>query len=42
MIGNASTISTADLPDGAPEDEMKDAKSHNIGHLQSSKKTIDS
>lgn len=41
-VGGPSPISTADLPDGVPEDQLKDAKDHRIGHLQSVKRTIDS
>ncbi|RAL62365.1 hypothetical protein DID88_004931 [Monilinia fructigena] len=37
-----STISTADLPGGVPEDQMKDAKGHGLGHVQSVNRTIDS
>lgn len=39
---STSTISTADLPGGVPEDQMKNAKGHKLGHLQSIKKTINS
>ncbi|KAK6610491.1 phosphoinositide 3-phosphate phosphatase [Botrytis cinerea] len=37
-----STISTADLPGGVPEDQMKNAKGHKLGHLQSVHRIIDS
>lgn len=39
---SASTIPTSDLPDGVPEDQMKDAKTHGLGHLQSTNHTLDS
>jgi len=41
-VGHASTISTSSLPDGKPEDEMKNAKEHKLGHVSSIKKIIDS
>jgi protein-tyrosine phosphatase len=41
-VGGPPPISTADLPDGVPEDQLKDAKDHRIGHLQSVKRTMDS
>lgn len=41
IVGGVSQISTKDLPGGVPEDQLKDAKSHHVGHL-STKKTIDS
>lgn len=41
-IGGPSSIPTSDLPGGVPEDEMKTAKDHKLGHLKSTKKTIDS
>ncbi|KAE8447760.1 hypothetical protein EG329_010154 [Mollisiaceae sp. DMI_Dod_QoI] len=41
-IGGASQISTSELPGGVPEDQLRDAKPHKLGHLQSTKKTIDS
>ncbi|KAB8289981.1 hypothetical protein EYC80_010308 [Monilinia laxa] len=37
-----STISTADLPGGVPEDQMNNAKEHRLGHVQSVNRTIDS
>lgn len=40
--GGISTVRTGDLPDGVPEDELRDAKDHKIGHLQLAKKTMDS
>lgn len=33
----SGAASTGDLPDGKPEDEMKDAKEHQLGHLGKSK-----
>ncbi|KAF7917076.1 hypothetical protein BELL_0138g00150 [Botrytis elliptica] len=39
---HVSTISTADLPGGVPEDQMKNAKGHKLGHLQSVNRTINS
>ena len=42
LVGGVSRISTKDLPGGTPEDEMKNAKNHKLGHLQSTKDTIDS
>ena len=41
-VGGPLPISTADLPDGVPEGQLKDAKDHRIGHLQSARRTIDS
>lgn len=41
-IEHASTIPTSSLPDGKPEDEMKNAKEHKLGHVSSIKKIIDS
>lgn len=41
-IGGPSSIATSDLPDGVPEDEMKTATGHKLGHLKSTKNTIDS
>jgi hypothetical protein len=41
-IGGPSSIATSDLPGGVPEDEMKTAKVNKLGHLKSTKKTIDS
>jgi len=35
-------IRTATLPDGVPEEDMKDAHEHKIGHLGSLKKNINS
>jgi hypothetical protein len=40
-VGTATTISTAHVPGGAPEEELKDAKHHNIGHFQASRNMID-
>lgn len=37
-----SAISTADLPGGVPENQMKNAKGHKLGHLQSVNRTINS
>lgn len=37
-----STISTADLPGGVPEYQMKNAKDHRLGHVKSLKKTMES
>lgn len=28
-----SSVSTGDLPGGKPEDELKDAKDHTVGHM---------
>jgi protein-tyrosine phosphatase len=39
---SATVVPTSELPGGVPEEQMKDAKSHGLGHLQSLKKTIDS
>ena len=41
-VGGPTQISTADLPDGVPEDQLKGAKDHHIGHFQLAKRTIDS
>jgi hypothetical protein len=41
IVGGVSQISTRNLPDGVPENELKDAEDHHLGHL-STKKTIDS
>lgn len=41
-IGDATTVPTSELPGGAPEEEMKTVHEHKLGHLQSTKKTIDS
>ncbi|CZR62302.1 related to protein-tyrosine phosphatase [Phialocephala subalpina] len=40
--GGPSQIPTVELPGGVPEDQLKDAKTHRLGHLQSTKKTLDS
>jgi protein-tyrosine phosphatase len=40
--GGVSQISTKDLPGGVPEDQLKDAKSHHVGHLSSAKKSVES
>lgn len=37
-----STVSTAELPGGVPEEQMKDAKGHRLGHVQSVNRTINS
>jgi len=42
QLEHPSTISTSSLPDGKPEDEMKNAKEHKLGHLSSIKKVVDS
>jgi hypothetical protein len=42
IVSGVSQISTSDLPDGVPENQLRDAKDHKIGHLQSTKHTIDS
>jgi hypothetical protein len=42
VAGGVSQISTRDLPDGVPEEQLRDAKDHKLGHLQSTKKIIDS
>ncbi|EKD18639.1 dual specificity phosphatase [Drepanopeziza brunnea f. sp. 'multigermtubi' MB_m1] len=34
--GKAATTATSSLPDGVPEDQLRDAKTHGLGHLQSS------
>jgi len=39
---SASRISTSDLPDGVPTDQLKTAKEHKLGHMSSVKKNIDS
>jgi hypothetical protein len=41
-IGNIPTIPTSSLPDGRPEEEMKTAKEHKLGHVSSIKKVVDS
>ncbi|KAH6717250.1 hypothetical protein DL95DRAFT_382275 [Leptodontidium sp. 2 PMI_412] len=41
-VTKAATVGTSSLPDGLPEDQLQDAKTHGLGHLQSAKKTIDS
>lgn len=38
----APTILTSELPDGISTDQLKTAKEHPLGHMQSVKKTIDS
>jgi hypothetical protein len=42
IVDGVSHMSTKDLPDGSPEDELKTAKDHKLGHLQSAKKIINS
>ncbi|KAH7384819.1 hypothetical protein BKA64DRAFT_681504 [Cadophora sp. MPI-SDFR-AT-0126] len=42
LVAKAATIDTAALPGGLPADQLRDAKTHGLGHLQSNKKTIDS
>ncbi|KAL3418310.1 dual specificity phosphatase [Phlyctema vagabunda] len=42
IISGVSQISTSELPDGVPENELKTAKNHKLGHLKSLKKTQDS
>ncbi|KUJ16785.1 phosphatases II [Mollisia scopiformis] len=38
----SSTTPTVDLPGGVPEDQLEDAKTHRLGHVQATRKTIDS
>lgn len=38
-VGGTMHVSTADLPDGRPEDEMEDAKEHSIFHMSKKKST---
>ncbi|PQE31246.1 dual specificity phosphatase protein [Rutstroemia sp. NJR-2017a WRK4] len=42
QAGITSSIPTSDLPGGVPEDQMKTAKTHGLGHLQSTKHALDS
>ncbi|KAG0649075.1 Pten 3-phosphoinositide phosphatase alpha [Hyphodiscus hymeniophilus] len=42
LARGVSQISTKDLPDGKPEDQLKDARDHHLGDFSSAKKTIDS
>jgi len=42
LVGGISSITTADLPGGVPEEEMKTAHDHKLGHLASIKKNRDS
>jgi hypothetical protein len=38
--GFSSQVSTAGLPNGVPEHQLKDAKDDHVGHFQSAKRTI--
>ena len=41
VVGGVPQISTRDLPDGVPEEQLRGANDHKLGHLQSTKKIID-
>ncbi|CAL3965285.1 unnamed protein product [Diplocarpon coronariae] len=42
LMRDVATVATSSLPDGVPEDQLLDAKSHGLGHLQSKNRTVDS
>ncbi|KAK2630511.1 hypothetical protein QTJ16_001331 [Diplocarpon rosae] len=42
LKGHMATVATSFLPDGVPEDQLLDAKTHSLGHLQSKNRTMDS
>ncbi|KAF4636579.1 hypothetical protein G7Y89_g1506 [Cudoniella acicularis] len=42
LVGGISAMLTSELPDGAPEDQLKSAKEHNLEHLQSTRTMMNS